>query len=254
MNGSAIILGSGTSNGVPTLGREYPDAFLANPKNHRTRSSLLLKGPGGNVLVDTTPEMRLQLLRERVMSVEAVIITHTHADHIMGLDDLRAYCLQTQQPMPIYTSPRYQDDIRRIFNYAFLDFPSGIWVPRLDLIDVPDELELCGLVIHTMWVEHGPWPVLALRVNDFAYLTDVSFIPPGAWDQLQGLDVLILDAVRLRPHPNHFHFEKSIEVAQALGARQTFFTHLSDDFDHDIVNENLPPGISLAYDGLEIPL
>jgi len=254
MPATAVILGSGTSNGVPTLGREYPESFLSNPKNHRTRSSLLLRGPGGNVLVDTSPEMRIQLLRENVMSVDAVIVTHTHADHVMGMDDLRAFCIQTKRPMPIYTSPDYQDDIRRIFNYAFKEFPAGIWVPKFDLHDVPPILELCGLTIHTMWVEHGPWPVLALRINDFAYLTDVSHIPPSAWDQLQGLDTLVLDAVRIRPHPNHFHFEKSIEVAGQLGARQTYFTHLSDDFDHDVVNADLPPGLALAYDGLEIPL
>lgn len=252
--GTAVILGSGTSNGVPSLGREYPEAFLANPKNHRTRSSLLLEGPKGNVLVDCAPEMRLQLLREHTMSLEAVIITHTHADHIMGMDDVRSFCIASDRSMPVYTSPEYQEDIRRVFNYAFGQFPDGIWVPRFELRDVPPFIEEAGLQIETFWVDHGPWKCLALRVNDFGYVTDVSHIPQAVWPRLEDLDTLVLDAVRIRPHPNHFHFEKSIEVAQQLGARQTYFTHLSDDFDHDVTNASLPPGIQLAYDGLRISL
>ncbi len=250
----AIVLGSGTSNGVPTPGRTYPAAFLANPKNHRTRPSLLLQGPTGNVLVDCAPELRLQLLREGIGSVEACLITHTHADHVMGMDDLRSFCLQTGLAMPVYTSPAYQEDIRRIFSYAFLEYPPEIWVPRFDLLDVPDSLSLGGMSIETFWVEHGPLPVLGLRVGDFAYVTDVSHIPSSVMSRLTGLDCLILDAVRYRPHPNHFHYDRSIEVALEIGARQTYFTHLSDDYDHDKVNLDLPDRIDLAYDGLHIEL
>lgn len=248
----AVVLGSGTSNGVPTPGRSYPESFLSNPKNHRTRPSLVLRGPTGNVLVDCAPELRLQLLREGIHDIEACLITHTHADHVMGMDDLRSFCLATGQPMPVYTSPEYQQDIRRIFSYAFLEYPPEIWVPRFDLLDVPSELSLGGMQIETFWVEHGPLPVLALRVGDFAYVTDVSHIPDDAMSRLRGLDCLILDAVRYRPHPNHLHYDRAIEVAQEIGARQTYFTHLSDDYDHDKVNSELPQGIELAYDGLTI--
>jgi phosphoribosyl 1,2-cyclic phosphate phosphodiesterase len=254
MSPCAVILGSGTSNGVPTLGKTYPAEFLANPKNHRTRPSLLLRGPTGNVLVDCAPEMRLQLLREGVTEIEAVIVTHTHADHIMGMDDLRSFCLATGRAMPVYTSPEYQDDIRRVFRYAFEDFPPGVFVPRFDLADVPRDLRLGGLDIRTFWVEHGPVSVWGLRVGGFAYVTDVGNIPPEAWVELQGLDTLVLDAVRIRPHPNHFHLEKALEVAQALDARRTYLTHLCDDYDHDVTNAGLPAGIELAYDGLHIPL
>ncbi len=250
----AVVLGSGTSNGVPTLGIRYAPEFLANPKNHRTRPSLLLRGPGGNVLVDCAPEMRLQLLREQVYDLSAVIVTHTHADHVMGMDDVRAFCLKNSRKMPIYASAESQADIRRIFGYAFADFPPGIWVPRFELRDPQPVLELCGLSIQTMPVFHGPAPVLALRVNDFAYVTDVSEIPGETWERLQGLDVLMLDAVRYAPHPNHYHFDRAIEVAQALGARTTYFTHLSDDYDHDRTEAALPEGIHLAYDGLRISL
>ena len=215
---------------------------------------MLLEGSTGNVLVDCGPEMRLQILREGVTDLEVVIVTHTHADHIMGMDDLRSFCLKYERAMPVYTSPQYQEDIKRVFAYAFSEFPDGIWVPRLDLRDVPPVLRLGGLEILTFWVEHGPWPVLGLRVNDFAYVTDVGHIPDAAWAMLQGLDTLILDAVRYRPHPNHFHYEKAVEVALELGAKKTFFTHLSDDYDHDKVNGELPDGIELAYDGLRISI
>lgn len=250
----AIILGSGTSTGVPLLGVEYTPEFLANPKNHRTRTALLLQGPEGNVLVDCGPDIRFQLLRENIRSIEAVIVTHTHADHIMGMDDLRAFTQITRKPMPIYTSPEYQKEIRRIFDYVFRDQQPGIIVPRFDLRDIPEELELCGLKIQTMWVMHGMMPVLALRVHNFAYVTDVNCIPEDAWAKLQNLDVLVLDAVRYKPHPNHFHFEKAIEIACQLGAKRTYFTHLADDFNHDVVNAHLPAGVELAYDGLRIPL
>lgn len=250
----AVVLGSGTSNGVPMLGMAYPPEFLQNPKNHRTRCALLLKGPGGNVLVDCAPEMRLQLLGANVLELEAVIITHTHADHIMGMDDLRSFCIVQKRPMPVYTLPEHMPDIRRIYAYAFQDFPEGIEVPRFDLQPIPQTLEIVGLKIESMVVEHGTMPVIALRVGDFAYVTDVGGIPPEAEAKLQGLETLILDAVRYKPHPNHFHFDLAIEWAQKLGAKKTYFTHLSHDYDHDKVNAELPNGIELAYDGLRLAI
>ena len=252
MIAEAIVLGSGTSNGVPTLGIDYPPEFLANPKNHRMRPSLLLKGPNGNVLIDCAPEMRLQLVRQDIKQVDAEIITHTHADHIMGMDDLRSFCLSSGRDMPVYTLPRYQEDIRRVFNYAFQDFPPGIHVPRFDLRDAPETLQVAGLELRLRIVEHGPWPVLAVLVGRFAYVTDVKTISPAVMEELRGLDTLILDAVRYKPHPNHLHFDAAVEMALDLGARQTYFTHLSHDYDHDVVNASLPPGIELAYDGLKI--
>lgn len=255
MTVEAVILGSGTSNGVPTLGVEYSESFLANPKNWRTRPSLLLRGPEGNLLVDCAPEMRLQLLREKVDMVHAVLITHTHADHIMGMDDLRSYCLKSKADMPIYTLPQYADDIRRVFAYAFKEFGPGIEVPRFDLREMPDlangalNLTLCGLHLRLFLVWHGPWPVIGLRVGNFAYVTDVKTIPPEAEAELQGLETLILDAVRIRPHPNHMHFDEAVEWAVRIGAKQTYFNHLSHDYDHDETNASLPPAIQLSFDG-----
>lgn len=251
---TAIILGSGTSNGVPALGVEYSPAFLANPKNHRMRPAILLEAESGNVLVDAGPEIRLQLLREGVKSVDALIVTHTHADHIMGMDDLRAFSGKGRPPLPVYAWPEYQQDIRRVFGYAFQSFGPEIEVPRFDLRDLPPFLEVCGLRIEVLPVPHGPWRVAALRIGDLAYVTDVSDIPAEVAPRLTGLRTLILDAVRYRPHPNHLHFERAVETARSLGAATTYFTHLSHDFDHDEVERHLDSAIRLAYDGLRIPL
>lgn len=250
----AIVLGSGTSNGVPMLGVRYPAGYLDNPKNNRTRSSLLIKGPTGNLLVDCTPEMRLQVTRQQVYDIEAVLITHTHADHVMGMDDLRSICMKTRQPVPVYTLPMYQEDIRRIYAYAFRDFPAGVFVPRFDLIDVPKEFTVGGLRVRTFLVEHGSNTVVGIRVGGLAYITDVSRIPDAAMEELHDLDVLLVDAVRREPHPNHFHLEKAIEAARLIGARQTYLTHLGHDYDHDVTNAELPANIQLAYDGLTIQL
>lgn len=248
-----VVLGSGTSNGVPSPAKEYPPEFLANPKNHRTRTSIVLCGTSGNVLVDCGPDFRSQVLREGIREIEACLITHAHADHVMGMDDLRSFCL-SGRAMPVYTSPEYQADVRRIFGYAFVDAPPGVWVPRFDLRDVPERLSLGGLEIETFWVRHGGMPVLALRCGGFAYVTDTNEIPPEAMSRLKGLDDLILDAVRVRPHPNHFNLQQALVVAREIGAKRTWLTHLSDDFDHDATNSQLPAGIQLAWDGQRIGL
>jgi phosphoribosyl 1,2-cyclic phosphate phosphodiesterase len=236
------------------LGYEYPPGYLDHPKNHRTRASLVLAGPTGNLLVDCAPELRVQASRERIYDFDAVLITHAHADHIMGMDDLRSLCMKYQRAMRVYTLPRYQEDIRRIYAYAFQEFPAGVFVPRFDLADVERDLSVGGMQIRTFLVEHGSVPVIGLRVNDFAYITDVSRIPDEAREELHGLDTLVIDAVRRKPHPNHFHLDQALEVAKEIGARRTLLTHLSHDYDHEVTNAELPPGVELAYDGLRIPL
>ncbi len=249
-----VVLGSGTSTGVPTLGVEYPESFLADPRNHRTRPSIAVLGDDATLLVDCPPEMRIQILREDIRRVDAVVLTHAHADHLMGMDDLRAFCLAMHRAMPIYTLPRYMDDVRRIFPYAFSEMPPGIEVPRFEMNEMPYRLKLGSLEVERLDVWHGKWPVIALRIGDFAYVTDVNDIPEPAWGRLKGLKVLMLDAVRYKPHPNHFHFDKALEVAEQLGAETTYFTHLCHDYDHGLVEQNLPKGVRLAYDGLRIPL
>ncbi|RYG49739.1 MBL fold metallo-hydrolase [bacterium] len=250
----AVVLGSGTSNGVPMLGREYPESYLADPRNWRTRASLLLKGPSGNLLIDCAPELRIQMAREKEYDVEAVLITHTHADHVMGMDDIRSLCLKYQRAMPVYTLPRYQEDIRRIYPYAFMEFPTGVWVPRFDLADCPPILEVGGMRIQTFVVSHGKIPVIGIRVGGFAYVTDVSYIPPEAEAFLHDLDILVLDAVRLEPHPNHFHLDAALAKIEELSPRSTYLTHLSHDYDHEPTEKRLPEGVKLAYDGLRLTI
>lgn len=251
-SGTAIILGSGTSNGVPMLGVHYTPEFLANPKNHRTRSSCLLQGPEGNLLIDCPPELRIQLVREGIHKIEEVLITHTHADHIMGMDDLRSFCIIEKRAIPVTTLPRYQEDIKRVFAYAFGDYPPGVWIPRFDLKDVEPVMHVGGLDIQVFEVQHGKIPCLAVRVNDFAFLTDVNFIPDDVMAKLQGLDTLVIDSVRHEPHPNHFHFEATMAAIAELKPKMAYLTHLSHEFDHNTYEDRLPSHVRLAYDGLKI--
>jgi phosphoribosyl 1,2-cyclic phosphate phosphodiesterase len=252
---TVTVLGSGTSNGVPMLGYRYPAGYLDNPKNNRTRSSIILQGPTGNLLVDCAPELRIQMTREQIYEVEAVLITHSHADHVMGMDDLRSLCMLQKIVMPIYTYPRYQADIQRIFPYAFPPYPPLVEVPKFDLRDVPETLEVGGMTIKPFQVWHGKTtPVVGLRCNDFAYVTDVSEIPPEAEALLQDLDVLILDAVRLKPHPNHFNLEGALAKIAELKPKRAYLTHLSHDYDHNRTNAELPEGVELAFDGLRVEI
>lgn len=246
------MLGSGTSNGVPSLAIEYPQRFLRDPRNHRTRTSLVLRSETATVLIDCAPEMRLQLLREGIKHLDAVILTHTHADHIMGMDDLRSFCLRPKRTMPIYAWPDYQEDVKRVFAYAFKSFPDGIEVPRFELRDLPERFAIGDIDIEILPVIHGHWPVAGIKVGSFAYLTDVGEIPAPVWERLGGLDCLILDAVRYKPHPNHFHFEKALAVVDELRPRRTYFTHLSHDYEHEKLEAELPPHVRLAYDGLRL--
>lgn len=254
--GRVVVLGSGTSNGVPMPGVEYPPEFLAHPHNWRTRSSIVIQGPGGNLLVDCSPELRLQVVREEIRRVEAVLITHSHADHIMGMDDLRSFCLRQGGELPIYSLGRYLDDIRRVFAYAFVPPAPGTFVPRLDLREIAADgevLDLVGLPVRVFSVEHGKVPVIALRIGGFAYLTDVSRIPPEAEAWLSDLDTLMIDAVRLSPHPNHFHLDAALEQIRRFAPKQAILTHLSADFDAG-APPTLPPGVRLAYDGMTLDL
>ena len=232
------------------LGVEYSEEFLANPKNWRTRASICLLGPTGNLLVDCAPEMRLQMARERIFDIEATLITHTHADHIMGMDDLRSICVKTRRDMPVYAWPRYQEDIRRIFPYAFAEMPSGVEVPRYDMRDIPPVIDVGGMGVETMEVVHGNIPVVAIRVGNFAYVTDVSRIPEPSYDLLAGVETLILGALRYRPHPTHFNIAQATAAAARIGARRTVFTHLAHDVDHGRPAEPLALGVEFGYDGL----
>jgi len=252
-----VFLGSGTSNGVPVLGCDCLVCTSSDPRNWRTRPSVLLALPRGNLLIDTTPEMRLQLLRERVRVVHAIAFTHAHADHMLGLDDARAFPRFLGGPVPVFCEEETEESIRRVFHYAFQErlasLPPG-YLPKIQFERLAPGVafEVLGQTILPIRLEHGRMRVLGFRVGDLAYCTDVCRIPEASWPLLEGLDTLILDALRFEPHPTHFSLSEALAVIERLRPRRAFLTHLSHAFDHGVTESTLPPPVALAYDGLTL--
>jgi phosphoribosyl 1,2-cyclic phosphate phosphodiesterase len=239
------------------LGCDCSVCTSSDPRNQRTRPSVLFNFPQGNLLIDTTPEMRIQLLREKVRHIQAIAFTHHHADHLFGLDDARLFPRWIGGPVPVYCDQETEQCIRRIFHYAFRPgqehWPAG-FVPRLQFnrIEPGVSFEVLGQRILPILLEHGTSPVLGFRVGPLAYCTDVSQIPEVSRRMLEGLDVLILDALRFEPHPTHFSLDEALAVIAELQPGQTFLTHLSHSFDHGSTQAHLPPRVALAYDGLAL--
>ena len=258
ITGKLVFLGTGTSHGVPIIGCKCPTCSSDNLKNRRMRCSVILGLPEGNLLIDTTPELRLQLLAQDIGLVHAVLYTHAHADHLFGLDDLRLFSRYLGRDLPIYCEEHVEEHIRRAFSYAFdpitRNYPAG-GVPRLQLRRVTAEpFEVLGERIAPIRIIHGPSPALGYRIGDVAYCTDVKRFPAESEALLAGLDTLILDCLRPQPHATHMGLEEAVETARRLGARRTFFTHMGHRLEHEATNLGLPPDIQLAYDGLVIEL
>ena len=258
ITGQMILLGTGTSVGVPVLGCDCEICTGGNPKNNRTRCAAILGLAGGNLLIDTPPDLRTQLLREGIGLAHAVLYTHEHADHLFGLDDLRLMQFYLEGPVPLYCEPKVAARIRQSYDYAFLtDTPTHTGArPRLEIENISaDPFIALGERIVPIRLNHGPnFDVLGFRVGDVAYCTDVSGIPDESWPLLAGLDALVLSALRYEPHITHFSLDQAVEAAQRIGARQTYFTHTSHELDYDTTNAQLPAGMALAYDGLRIAL
>lgn len=251
-----ILLGTGTSVGVPAVGCGCEVCTSGHPRNQRTRASALLGLPEGNLLIDTSPDVRLQLLREGVGLVHAVLYTHEHADHVFGLDDLRLMQFYLDGPVPLYCEPVVERRIRQSFDYAFASGPSQSLVPQLELHTIGlDPFDVLGARIVPLRLYHGDLcEVLGFRIGNVAYCTDVNRIPAESETLLQGLDVLVLDALRHTPSKTHFTLTQAVEVARRLRPKQTYFTHIAHELDYEKTNAELPLGMELACDGLRIPL
>ncbi len=245
------VLGSGTSHGIPMIGCDCAVCTSTDPRDRRTRPSVLFTFDGGAVLVDTGPELRLQALAQNVRRVDAICLTHHHADHVAGLDDVRRFNWLRGGPIDVFGNAETIRGVRTMFPYAFRDdpdYPSS--KPNLQARVVDGPFEVGGCRVTPIPLLHGRMPVLGYRIGGIAYCTDCSEIPQSSWPLLRGLDVLVLDALRRRPHPTHFNLEQAVEVARRVGAERTYFTHIAHELGHAETNAQLPDGMELAWDGL----
>jgi phosphoribosyl 1,2-cyclic phosphate phosphodiesterase len=257
--GTFTFLGTGTSTGVPMIGCECAVCRSPNPRNQRYRCSVLVQTPTGNLLIDTAPELRLQLLRAGVRVVHAVLFTHFHADHLFGLDDVRPIPRHLGGPIPLYCTAEVEHVIRRTFSYAFpkpgeIDAAAAAFLPQLTLHRIGDgPFQAAGQTITPIPLIHDRFSVLGFRIGNLAYCTDVNRIPDSSWPHLENLDVLVLDALRLKPHPAHFSVDEALEVIAKTSPRRAYLTHMAHDIDYETISRQLPAGVELAYDNLSIP-
>ncbi|HRX87798.1 MAG TPA: MBL fold metallo-hydrolase [Phycisphaerae bacterium] len=251
MDVKVVMLGTGTSHGVPMIGCDCPVCTSSDPHDRRMRPAIAVDIAGRRILVDTPPELRLQCVAAGIRHIDAVLYTHTHADHVTGLDDLRRFNWLCGGAIHCYGSAASLATIRRMFAYVFdddPDYPSH--KPSLELHEITaGPLELAGARVEVLDLLHGPMPVFGFRFGNIAYCTDCNAIPAASLEKLKDLDVLILDGLRKRPHPTHFNLEQAVAMAQRIGARRTYFTHIAHELPHAETNAALPADMALAHDG-----
>ncbi len=238
--------------GVPTIGCSCAVCHSTDPRDRRLRPSILLEFGGKFVLIDTTPDFREQAIRERISQIDAVLYTHTHADHILGIDDLRPLSYHRDAKIPLYARPEAANFLRNMFRYIFdADYKFG-GLARLELRHILGRFELFGKTFEPVPILHGDTEIYGYRFGNAAYLTDFSSIPSSSYALLQDLDILFLDGLRHRPHPTHSTIENSIRIADELRARRVFFTHICHDLPHEATDAALPPHVRLSYDGMKL--
>ncbi len=260
------LLGCGTSTGVPLPACRCAVCLSAHPRNKRLRCSGIIKIPeerdsaglARRILIDTSTDLRQQALAYDIRRIDSVLFTHAHADHILGLEDLRAFNFIQQQVIPCYATTSTNSALRRFFSYIFSPAPDyqGGGLAKLTLHDIEalSPITLFGITILPFTVMHGRMPVLGFRINDFAYATDCNHVPPATMEALRGVKTLILDGLRMEPQPTHFTIPQACDVAKKIGAEKTYLTHMTHTVDYEVINPTLPTGIELGYDGLEFDI
>jgi phosphoribosyl 1,2-cyclic phosphate phosphodiesterase len=246
------FLGTGTSTGVPVVGCRCRVCTSTNPFDQRLRQSVLLETNGQYGLIDTTPDLRLQLLRHPIPRLDFILFTHSHSDHLMGLDDIRPFNFRQREPLDAYANPFTCKAVRRAFSYIWdTSTQIGGGKPQLDLHEIDGPFAHGEIAITPLPVTHGDWTILGFRIGNFAYITDTNGIPPATMELLRGVEVLALDGLRPAPaHPTHFTIGQAVTCAQQIGARDTWLIHLTHEVMHEEVEATLPEGVRLAYDGL----
>ncbi len=248
------FLGTGTSHGVPVVGCDCDVCKSNDRRNNRTRSSIWVQVNDVNLLIDTANEFRIQALRSGIKTIDAVLYTHCHADHVFGFDDLRIFSQRSGKPIPYFGNRETLAEIKQVFSYVFRKTQIGGGKPQVKPIVVEQEFAFGGVKIMPIPIYHGMLPIYGYRIGNMAYITDCSKLPAESKQLLLGLEVLILGVVRYQPHPTHMHVEAALELVDSLSPQRTFFTHVSHLLEHNEVNSKLPPGVELAYDGLTIKI
>jgi len=248
------FMGSGTSMGVPTIGCPCSVCTSEDPKNKRTRPSLLVNVRGNNFLIDTATDFRQQAIRENLKRIDAVLYTHGHADHILGLDDLRPFNYFQRMHIPCFGNEPTMNYICSMFSYVFTNPQPGGSIPRIEPRIISERFEFLGVEIQPLPVLHGKIPVNGYRIGKLSYITDCSEIPDSTYRLLEGTSVLILGVLRYEPHQTHLYVDSALEIIRRVRPDQTYFTHLSHDFDHERTDAELPDGVNLSYDGLNFEM
>ena len=255
MKATLTVLGSGTSMGVPTVGCTCAVCRSSDPRDRRLRPSIMVQWDSRTVLIDTSPDFREQAIREQIRRIDAVLYTHGHADHILGLDDIRPLSFPRVTgggKIPLYASEKTAKVIQGVFRYIFEGAYKYGGLAQVEIRDLDGPVELFGATFTPLVVNHGDYPIEAYRFGSAAYLTDFSTIPDETMAQLEGLDILILDALRHNPHPTHSTLANSLSIVEQLKPKRAFFTHMSHDLPHEATNATLPDHVRLSYDGLKL--
>jgi len=246
------FLGTGTSQGVPIINCYCPVCTSEDPRNKRLRTSISIQTDHSALIIDTTPDLRQQLLKNPLPKLDGVFYTHAHADHIYGIDDLRRFNQLQKKRLPVYAAPRTLSRLTKIFDYAFGNGDINPGLPNLEGIEITGPFSINDVLIHPIKLLHGKQEILGYRIGDVAYCTDVSSIPEESYSLLDDLEILILGALRENSHPNHFSVDEAVAEASKIKAKQTYFVHMSHKIDHHSRQDTLPPRMSFAYDGLVI--